>query len=557
MLQELLNNVLDIETERNYNIRIGEVLHKRPYLPEELRDRPIRNRFEQNIYGPRRGAVFQPLLTAILKANALARSNDPNFVAGPPARINHAYYMSEAVTEHTGDLRDDIETLLEEYKVTTIITDNAEEFAQSYLEDMYMLDEDGDETGDFLFERLTNVFPYSAIDKLRSYTSAFQYIQSDEDLNKSVRVYQSAVNRAFLIVTDIDTVNIEWNRRNSNGLRTVAPISDAVTITIIANLMHNGYFGLNNLNQTEKNVLMLFRNPAMLYGPSNNAALLLSLLESEKYQPNREQGLDLTALLNQLQTSINPDNDENIRRLKRTIDDATRNLIGYERDLNNKYREYLLRQKNFNPEEITEYFKEHPYITKMWEANNNLVISFVVPLSLWDPELLEMSKQTIKEQNQLRGIDLYKVLEELLINNRGTIRIIGRVKINLSNLNYSFDNIALRDSMLETLKTKLFAIPNPHIQGYSCTGSYAQGINKAQQSGDIIGLLESLMAPYKNWNIADGVVLGYFIRDVLRTAHQQDIPFIDYENEIYTIKKYYETFIVKEEETESEGNVNE
>lgn len=57
-------------------------------------------------------------------------------------------------------------------------------------------------------------------------------------------------------------------------------------------------------------------------------------------------------------------------------------------------------------------------------------------------------------------------------------------------------------------------MPNPHIQGYSCMGSYSRPINESLQKHDYISALEQTIASAKSLNFMDSTVMSYFMKRV-------------------------------------------
>ena len=57
-------------------------------------------------------------------------------------------------------------------------------------------------------------------------------------------------------------------------------------------------------------------------------------------------------------------------------------------------------------------------------------------------------------------------------------------------------------------------MPNPHIQEYSCIGTYANPINRALQNHDYITALEQTIASAKTINFGDGIVMADFMKSL-------------------------------------------
>jgi len=57
-------------------------------------------------------------------------------------------------------------------------------------------------------------------------------------------------------------------------------------------------------------------------------------------------------------------------------------------------------------------------------------------------------------------------------------------------------------------------MPNPHINTYSCLGSYEYEINKLLSKNDYIGALEQCVASVKSLNFGDSIVMVEFMKDL-------------------------------------------
>ena len=57
-------------------------------------------------------------------------------------------------------------------------------------------------------------------------------------------------------------------------------------------------------------------------------------------------------------------------------------------------------------------------------------------------------------------------------------------------------------------------MPNPHIQGYHCMGTYDVPINESLRKHDYISALEQTIASGKSLNFTDGTVMSYFMKKV-------------------------------------------
>ena len=60
-------------------------------------------------------------------------------------------------------------------------------------------------------------------------------------------------------------------------------------------------------------------------------------------------------------------------------------------------------------------------------------------------------------------------------------------------------------------------VPNPHLQYHACLGDNARYIREPLRRGDIVTAIEQCIASAGSVNIDEGVSVGPFVRDILKS----------------------------------------
>lgn len=231
-----------------------------------------------------------------------------------------------------------------------------------------------------------------------------------------------------------------------------------------------------------------------------------------------------------------------IRDLTSRLNEAEQRLVASE-------KEYTYYQAgNSKLEDAVSYLFDHAYLLDIEDSGNNLALRFRVPLSQWDPEMADTILRGIKEspgRYNLEGQrikDVQKFIQYILIEQIAKYWIIAEFSIDMNTFQHSITRIywdgsgnAFRPEKCLMYKAGV----NPHMEYHSCVGSYRVQIDKAFQHKDLPGLVESLLAPYKNWNLSDGTVQNKMFRYALPGLIDNNVPCIEYNGEMLDIHTFF------------------
>src|SRR5574344_504687 len=156
-------------------------------------------------------------------------------------------------------------------------------------------------------------------------------------------------------------------------------------------------------------------------------------------------------------------------------------------------------------EDAVSYIFEHSYLQAFNYNQNVLDLTFRVPLSQWDTDLADTILRGLKQDSSRYEIDrayisdIEKFLQNVIIDQKAKYWLIARFNIDLNNFNwqgikYYWNNHNFYPDDLVVAKAGL----NPHLEYFTCVGSYRAQIEGAKQRKDLPGMIESLLAPYKN-----------------------------------------------------------
>lgn len=204
-----------------------------------------------------------------------------------------------------------------------------------------------------------------------------------------------------------------------------------------------------------------------------------------------------------------------------------------------------------------DYLVEHPYLFNIDTTGEGLNCYFRVPLSQWDTELAETILNGLEQTPERYNIDTHylgnvkQFIKYILIDQVAKYWVIAFFRINLRNFTWEPQKLywdSGRDFNTQ-LCNNMKAGVNPHLEYHNCTGSYRVQIDKALANKDLPGTIESILAPYKNWNLSDGTVQNKMFNFALPGLIDNNIPCIEYNGDMMDIK----TFITTIEEANKHG----
>lgn len=240
----------------------------------------------------------------------------------------------------------------------------------------------------------------------------------------------------------------------------------------------------------------------------------------------------------------------NINALVRDIDSKTRDLrILEERLTQYQIEQFYFENVNNNIDIQLDYILNHPYIHSVNMRDDVILqLGVRVPLMHWDTEQAEILLENIHKQNMSSDAEKYtkSFIKHVLVDQDAVYHMAGEMYIAPDSFRYNFRSHSISDEMHEQCR-KLKAGYNPHIEFYECTGTHRNEIQKAANQRDLVLMVETMLNPYKNWNLADGAVYSSAIERMFPHMIVEEYPCIEYNGEMLTIKELYER-------TEGENN---
>jgi hypothetical protein len=239
---------------------------------------------------------------------------------------------------------------------------------------------------------------------------------------------------------------------------------------------------------------------------------------------------------------------QNISQAQRNVSDLVLRLTEAEVTLINAEKEmayYMAGDSKL--EDAVSYIFDHAYLLNVDYNSGLLHCMFRVPLAQWDPEVAEtilkgVTKDPYRYNLEGRIVeDIKKFIQYILIEQVAKYWILAEFDIEMNSFQYSITKLYwnsgnnFRPEKGMTYKAGI----NPHMEYHSCTGSYSSQIFKAQQRKDLPGLIESLLAPYKCWNLTDGVVQGKMFKQALPNLINYNIPCIEYKGTMMDIHTFF------------------
>ncbi len=304
------------------------------------------------------------------------------------------------------------------------------------------------------------------------------------------------------------------------------------------------------LTKDETEFFKLLITPTKLYHEEGSKELYNNIILSETYttllRKVRVEELKKFFKKQEIKTFTNA-----IQNAQHHVDSVVNDLINAERnllDVQKDYTYYLAGDSKF--ENAVDYIFNHAYMVNVSNDSNYVTCTFRVPLAQWDPELAETLLSALKKNPSRYEInsdyleDIKHFLKYILIDQVAKYWILAEFRIELNTFvwqpvkvywNMAGSQSTFRDAKLITYKAGL----NPHMEYHSCTGSYSAQISKAQQRKDLPGMIEAILAPYKCWNLTDGIVQGKMFKYALPNLISYNIPCIEYKGEVITIRELH------------------
>ena len=168
-------------------------------------------------------------------------------------------------------------------------------------------------------------------------------------------------------------------------------------------------------------------------------------------------------------------------------------------------------EESDNNSEIMDYFLCNKRLF-LKEATDNGTIEFVVKdyVTYFDEEMVERvlgneRSYIYSHSRDYNKSDVKKLMRAIFIDQTLKLKFCAA---------YMLD---IRNQRLRALSDYDFgddingAIPNFHIQGYSCLGNYERIINESMRKNDYIGVLEQCVASCKSLNFSDSTVMETFM----------------------------------------------
>lgn len=303
------------------------------------------------------------------------------------------------------------------------------------------------------------------------------------------------------------------------------------------------------LNEQELYILEKLSN-IYRFNISNVHKNVIGLLNSEKYKDfiNKllRKGIESNLIATRKRTF-----ERKQESYVRNIADLSRRLEQEENALQNLLRDmFYLQTKTDSITEQLDYIYDHPLVNTVSMSTRftgGLCLTVRLPISLWDPEiannLFENLENIFNSNHTTETLRPYITcfFEEVFLKQSAEYYIQSVVDLDLLNLQShhirEHNDIASTESL--NICKAMEAGYNPHLEFYGCVGTYAQHIREALRGADLAIILEAVLSPLKNWNLADGAVLSRAMQEMFPTLINNDIKCIKYNDKMMTIKELY------------------
>lgn len=304
------------------------------------------------------------------------------------------------------------------------------------------------------------------------------------------------------------------------------------------------------LTEDEKNFFKLLTTPTKLFHERSSAVLYIQVISTPAYDSIvRDQKVE--RMREQFRIQEERLYNENVRLATRDVENLVNRLKEAEYRLIAAEKEMTYYTAGGSKlEDAVSYILEHTYLIDVNYDNSKLSCSFRAPLSQWDPEIAATILKGLKENqdryeiNSSYATDIKKFMQYILIEQVAKYWLLAEFYIDLNTFSWGIQklywNSGIHANVFQPEKLLINkAGINPHMEYHSCVGSYRVQIEKAQQRKDLPGLIESILAPYKCWNLTDGTVAGKMFRYVIPELVRYNIPCIEYKGTVLDLRSFY------------------
>lgn len=303
----------------------------------------------------------------------------------------------------------------------------------------------------------------------------------------------------------------------------------------------------DRLSEKEIEIFKLHTTPIKLYHEQSSAELYMELINTVEYD-SLIKNFKVNKLREQLKRQEKNVFEGAIQRAALTVETseeqlriAEMRLLATQKDL----AYYQAGESKF--EDAIDYVLNHSYLLNFDCEGRGISMLFRVPLSQWDPEMASTILKGLKSTPQRYQMDrdyeedIKNFIQHILIEQVAKYWLLADFNISLDDFSVNTRKIYYNDRELfndRTFKAQMAGL-NPHMEFHSCQGSYRVQIAKAQDKKDLPGLIESLLAPYKNWNLSDGVVQRSMFERGLPNLIRTEVPCIEYKGEMISIRELH------------------
>lgn len=199
-----------------------------------------------------------------------------------------------------------------------------------------------------------------------------------------------------------------------------------------------------------------------------------------------------------------------IADLQSTLDSYIKGIKSYIKELD-ETRCILNSLENNRPQtgQLLEYFKGNSKLHLMDASDSSIVFVVCCYMDLFDPDVYQIIRENEqsylysgysngKQDGSLTKEELLTLLDGLFATERIKLKLCATWRL----MTNGIDAISQSEYPLQFPDY----LPNPHIQGYGCVGSFAQYLNGSIERGDYVMALDTACVDTGNVNLNDSVV---------------------------------------------------
>lgn len=417
--------------------------------------------------------------------------------------------------------------------VTQVYTDNLDHIGTILME-----------TGDY--EDLLVTHPtLAAVFKDNIYKGTTIYPTAEARDLTELKLYKHKVLNELVLVTNY---TLEKRFQNKYGLLTASRRPYDCNYLILLGLAPAFIPALKDrLDEKEIEIFKLHTTPVKLYHEQSSAELYTELINTTAYD-SLIKNFKVEKLREQLKRQEKHVFEDAIQRATRAVENLESQLRNAEIALLATQKDLVYYQAGESKfEDAIDYIFKHSYLTNFECDGGGISMLFRVPLSQWDPEMATTILKGIKSSPQRYQMDrayaedIKNFIQHILIDQVAKYWLLAEFDISLNDFSVNIHKIyyTSRDDFNDRPFKARKAGMNPHMEFHSCQGSYRVQIAKAQDKKDLPGLIESLLAPYKNWNLSDGVVQRSMFERGLPNLIRTEVPCIEYKGEMISIRELH------------------